>query len=71
MEVKLSTRAYDVLSFSGEEALRLGNDYVGVEHLLLGILRDADCGAIKVLKHFEVNFKRVKKNSESYFPWNK
>lgn len=65
MEVKLSTRAYDVLSFSGEEALRLGNDYVGVEHLLLGILRDADCGAIKVLKHFEVNFKRVKKNIET------
>ncbi len=65
MEVKLSTRAFDVLSFSGEEALRLGNDYVGVEHLLLGILRDADCGAIKLLKHFDVNLKRVKKNIET------
>ena len=64
MEVKLSTRAYDVLSYSGEEALRLGNDYVGVEHLLLGILRDADCGAIKVLKHFDINLKKVKKNIE-------
>ncbi len=60
MEVKLSSRAYDVLSYSSNEAHRLGNDYVGIEHLLLGILRDNECGAISILKQYKINLKKIK-----------
>ncbi len=65
MEVKLSSRAYDVLSFSSDEAHRLGNDYVGVEHLLLGILRDYECGALNILKQYKINLKKIKNDVES------
>jgi len=40
MEAKFSQRVKDVLIFSREEAVRLGNDYIGLEHLLLGIIRE-------------------------------
>ena len=40
MDAKFSPRVNEVLTFSREEALRLGHDYVGVEHLLLGIIRE-------------------------------
>jgi ATP-dependent Clp protease ATP-binding subunit ClpC len=50
MEAKFSQRVKDVISFSREEALRLGHDYIGTEHLLLGILRDGEGMAIEVLK---------------------
>jgi len=42
MEAKFSQRVKDVLSFSREEAVRLGNDYIGVEHLILGIIREGE-----------------------------
>ena len=40
MDAKFSPRVKDVISYSREEALRLGHDYIGVEHLLLGIIRE-------------------------------
>jgi len=49
MEAKFSQRVKDVLTYSREEALRLGNDYIGVEHLLLGIIRDGDGMAVHIL----------------------
>ena len=39
-----------VLQYSKEEATRLGNDYIGPEHLLLGIIRDGDNRAIDALQ---------------------
>ena len=42
MEAKFSQRVKDVISFSREEALRLGNDFIGVEHLLLGLIREGE-----------------------------
>ncbi|MCK7460830.1 MAG: hypothetical protein MZU84_01515 [Sphingobacterium sp.] len=42
MEAKFSQRVKDVLIFSREEAVRLGNDYIGLEHLLLGIIREGE-----------------------------
>ena len=42
MEAKFSPRVKDVISFSREEALRMGNDFIGVEHLLLGLIREGD-----------------------------
>ncbi len=60
MDANFSARAKDVLSFSREEALRLGNDYLGVEHILLGILREGEGLAIKLLLEFHVDLHRVR-----------
>jgi ATP-dependent Clp protease ATP-binding subunit ClpC len=49
MDAKFSQRIKDVLSYSKEEAVRLGNSYLGTEHLFLGILRDGEGLAIDVL----------------------
>ena len=46
MDAKFSQRIRDVLSYSKEEAVRLGNNHLGVEHLFLGILRDGEGLAI-------------------------
>ena len=39
---QFSQRVSDVIQFSREEAGRLGNNYIGPEHLLLGILREGE-----------------------------
>jgi ATP-dependent Clp protease ATP-binding subunit ClpA len=43
-----------VITFSREEALRLGHDYIGTEHLLLGIIREGEGMAVKILKSLGV-----------------
>ena len=55
MEAKFSPRVKDVISYSREEALRLGNDFIGVEHLLLGLIREGDGKAIKILNDFHLD----------------
>jgi ATP-dependent Clp protease ATP-binding subunit ClpC len=65
MEAKFSQHAYDVLSFSREEATRLGSDYVGVEHLLLGIIRSESGMAITIINLADIDVKMVKKHIES------
>jgi len=64
MEAKFSQRVKDVISYSREEALRLGNDYIGVEHLLLGLIREGDGRAIIVLREFHLNLKLIRKEIE-------
>ncbi|MBB77685.1 MAG: Clp protease ClpC [Crocinitomicaceae bacterium] len=64
MEAKFSQRVKDVISYSREEALRLGNDFIGVEHLLLGLIREGDGKAILVLSQFELNLKMIRKELE-------
>ena len=49
MDAKFSPRVKDVISFSREEAMRLGHNYIGVEHLLLGIIREGEGIAIKMI----------------------
>ena len=48
MEENFSPRVRDVITYSKEEALRLGHDYIGTEHLLLGILRDGEGTAVAI-----------------------
>ena len=55
MEAKFSPRVKDVIAFSREEALRLGHDYIGTEHLLLGLIREGEGMAIKFLKSLNIN----------------
>ena len=50
MDDNFSSRVKDVITYSKEEAVRLGHDFIGTEHLLLGILRDGGGKAIKILK---------------------
>lgn len=61
MEAKFSQRVKDVLSFSREEALRLGNDYIGLEHLLLGILREGEGLAIQIMLYFGLDLEMMRK----------
>ena len=64
MEAKFSPRVKDVIAFSREEALRLGHDYIGTEHLLLGLIREGDGMAIKILKTLGVDTARVRHSVE-------
>ncbi len=65
MEAKFSPRVKDVITYSREEALRLGHDYIGVEHLFLGILREGEGNAIKILKAINVNLQELRKAIEN------
>ncbi|HEY6162285.1 MAG TPA: ATP-dependent Clp protease ATP-binding subunit [Bacteroidia bacterium] len=65
MESKFSPRVKDVITFSREEALRLGHDYIGTEHLLLGIIREGEGMAIKILKGLNVNLAELRKEIEA------
>jgi ATP-dependent Clp protease ATP-binding subunit ClpC len=64
MEAKFSQRVKDVLSYSREEALRLGNNYIGLEHLLLGILREGEGLAVQLMKYFGMDLNEVRKMIE-------
>ncbi|HRO76409.1 MAG TPA: Clp protease N-terminal domain-containing protein, partial [Crocinitomicaceae bacterium] len=65
MEAKFSPRVKDVLSFSREEAVRLGNDFISVEHLLLGAIREGEGKAITFLNRLGINLAMVRKDIES------
>jgi ATP-dependent Clp protease ATP-binding subunit ClpC len=54
MEAKFSDRVKEVISLSKEEALRLGHDYIGSEHLLLGLIREGEGTAVSLLKKIGV-----------------
>ena len=65
MEAKFSQRVKDVLIYSREEAQRLGNDYIGLEHLLLGIIREGEGLAIRILRNLGVDLTDVRKKVET------
>ena len=64
MEAKFSPKVKEVISYSREEALRLGHDFIGTEHLLLGLIRDGEGLAIKVLKSMDVDIILLRKAIE-------
>ncbi len=61
MDAKFSQRIKDVLSYSKEEAIRLGNAYIGTEHLLLGMLREGEGLAIDILDSLDVDLMNLRK----------
>jgi ATP-dependent Clp protease ATP-binding subunit ClpC len=61
MDGNFSDRLQDVIRLSREEALRLGHDYIGTEHLLLGIIRDGQGVAVRILRNLGVDLVRLKK----------
>lgn len=64
MEAKFSPRVKEVIQYSREEAIRLGHDYIGTEHLLLGIIREGEGKALQALKNLDVDIIRLKKSIE-------
>ena len=64
MDNNFSTQVKEIISYSREEALRLGNDFIGAEHLMLGLIRDQENTAIKVLKQLNVNLAELRKEIE-------
>ena len=65
MDAKFSPRVKEVISYSREEALRLGHDYIGVEHLLLGIIREGEGIAMRMITSSGINTKDLRKRLES------
>lgn len=55
MDSQFSAKVKEIISFSREEALRLGNDFIGTEHLMLGMIRDGQGLAIKILQNLHVD----------------
>ncbi|HTN47338.1 MAG TPA: ATP-dependent Clp protease ATP-binding subunit [Flavipsychrobacter sp.] len=64
MDSNFSPKVKEVISYSREEALRLGNDFIGTEHLLLGLLREGDSLAVHVLQNMNVDLTDLRRELE-------
>ncbi|TWW01367.1 ATP-dependent Clp protease ATP-binding subunit [Chitinophaga pinensis] len=64
MDQNFSPQVKEIISFSREEALRLGNDFIGTEHLLLGIIREGEGTAVKILQALNVDLYELRKEVE-------
>ncbi|MCU0319800.1 MAG: ATP-dependent Clp protease ATP-binding subunit, partial [Flavobacteriales bacterium] len=65
MDAKFSPRVRDVITYSREEALRLGHNYIGIEHLLLGLIREGEGNAMKILHRLDVDLDQLRRQVES------
>ncbi|MDI1317786.1 ATP-dependent Clp protease ATP-binding subunit [Flavobacterium sp.] len=70
MDDNFSPRVKDVITYSKEEALRLGHDFIGTEHLMLGILRDGNGKAITILNNLSIDLEHLRKKVEILSPAN-
>jgi ATP-dependent Clp protease ATP-binding subunit ClpC len=70
MDDNFSPRVKDVIAFSKEEALRLGHDFIGTEHLMLGLLRDGNGKAVTILSALEVDLNQLRRKVEILSPAN-
>ncbi|MFD2588666.1 ATP-dependent Clp protease ATP-binding subunit [Croceitalea marina] len=70
MDDNFSPRVKDVIAFSKEEALRLGHDFIGTEHLMLGLLRDGNGKAINILDALDVDLDHLRRKVEILSPAN-
>ena len=64
MEAKFSPVVKDVITYSREEALRNGNDYIGIEHFMLGLIREGENLAIQVLSQLGIDLEQLKRSIE-------
>ncbi|TCK69457.1 ATP-dependent Clp protease ATP-binding subunit ClpC [Winogradskyella wandonensis] len=70
MDDNFSPRVKDVIAYSKEEALRLGHDFIGTEHLMLGLLRDGNGKAIDILNSLDVDLNLLRRKVEILSPAN-
>jgi ATP-dependent Clp protease ATP-binding subunit ClpC len=64
MNGMFTDRVKKVMQLAREESVRLGNDYVGTEHLLLGLIREGDGVAVAVLKNLGIDLDDLARNIE-------
>jgi ATP-dependent Clp protease ATP-binding subunit ClpC len=64
MQNKFSLRVQQVIQYSREEALRLGHDFIGTEHLLLGIIRLGDGLAVQILHNLGCDLEEIRESVE-------
>ena len=64
MDSQFSAKVKEIISFSREEALRLGNDFIGTEHLLLGMIRDGQGLGIRILQNLKVDMIDLRRELE-------
>ncbi len=64
MKNNFSSRVQMVIQFSREEALRLGHDYIGTEHLLLGLIREGEGIAVEILRNLGCDLDEIKRSIE-------
>ena len=70
MDDNFSPRVKDVITYSKEEALRLGHDFIGTEHLMLGILRDGNGKVISILNNLSIDLDHLRRKVEILSPAN-
>ncbi len=70
MDENFSPRVKDVITYSKEEALRLGHDFIGTEHFMLGILRDGNGKAIEILNNLYIDLDHLRRKVEILSPAN-
>lgn len=70
MDDNFSPRVKDVIAYSKEEALRLGHDFIGTEHLMLGLLRDGNGKAVTILNALDIDLNHLRRKVEILSPAN-
>lgn len=68
MDDNFSPKVKEVIAYSKEEALRLGHDFIGTEHLMLGLLRDGSGKAINILDAMNVDLELLRRKVEILNP---
>lgn len=68
MKTDFSQSVKDVISYASEEAMRLGHDYLGVEHLMLALIRNNEGKAIEILDMADVDLPQLRKLIEAALP---
>lgn len=64
MKNNFTSRVQKVIRYSKEEAMRLGHDYIGTEHLLLGIIKENEGIAVKILQNLGCDLNKLRKAVE-------
>lgn len=68
MDDNFSPKVKEVIASSKEEALRLGHDFIGTEHLMLGLLKDSSSKAINILGTLQIDLEHLKRKVEILNP---
>ena len=65
MDQKFSQRVQGIMQFSREEAVKMGNPYIGLEHIFLGIVDDGESNAVQILRNLELDIEAFRMKLEA------
>ena len=65
MDQKFSPRVQDIMQHSREEAVKMGNPYIGLEHIFLGIVDDDASNAVQILKNLDLDVAAFRQKLEA------